>query len=58
MPSYVYECLACEQWVTVFRGINDPEVKPVCVLCGEVMARLFNITGVSFKGNGWGHQAR
>lgn len=58
MPAYEYECQSCDKSVTVVRSINDPEKKPVCVGCGQVMVRDYKVTGVSFKGNGWGKQAR
>lgn len=58
MPTYAYECNTCKESVTIVRSINDPEKKPTCVQCGKAMTRDYKVTGVSFKGNGWGSQAR
>lgn len=58
MPTYAYECDTCKESVVLTRGITEPEIKPVCVLCGKTMVRDYKVTGVSFKGNGWGKQAR
>ena len=58
MPTYAYECDGCKESVTIVRSITDTEKKPTCVQCGKTMSRDYKVTGVSFKGNGWGKQAR
>jgi putative FmdB family regulatory protein len=54
MPTYDYSCTLCEkQTVTVSRGLNDPEQRPICITCGNRMARVFGLSSVSFKGTGF-----
>lgn len=54
MPTYLYECKDCQQRVSVTRNITDPEQPPVCIECAKTMLKQYGLTGVSFKGNGWG----
>ena len=58
MPTYAYECNTCNESVTIVRSITDPEKKPACVGCGKTMTRNYEVTAITFKGNGWGKQAR
>jgi putative FmdB family regulatory protein len=58
MPTYAYECDTCKESVTIVRSITEPEKKPLCVQCGKGMTRDYKVTGLVFKGNGWGSQAR
>ncbi len=54
MPTYLYECKDCEQRVSVSRAITDQEIPPVCIECAKPMLKQFGLTGVTFKGSGWG----
>ncbi len=54
MPTYDYECSACEHTFELFQGINDP-VQRKCPECGKLkLKRLFGIgAAVVFKGSGF-----
>jgi putative FmdB family regulatory protein len=54
MPTYLYECKDCEQRVSVSRAMTDQEVPPICIECAKPMLKQFGLTGVTFKGSGWG----
>jgi putative FmdB family regulatory protein len=58
MPVYAYECDTCKESVTIVRSITEPEKKPMCLLCSKTMTRDYKVTGVAFKGTGWGKEAR
>jgi len=54
MPTYDYECDACNHTFEVFQGINDP-VKKKCPACGKnKLRRLFGGgAAIMFKGSGF-----
>lgn len=54
MPTYDYQCDACEHEFELFQGINDP-VKKKCPECGKLKLRRLFGTGaaVVFKGSGF-----
>jgi putative FmdB family regulatory protein len=54
MPTYDYECQACEHTFEHFQGINDPHLKK-CPECGKPkLKRLIGAGGaVVFKGSGF-----
>ena len=54
MPTYDYECSACNHTFEVFQGINDP-VKKKCPECGKnKLNRLFGTgAAIVFKGSGF-----
>jgi putative FmdB family regulatory protein len=54
MPTYDYECDACEHKFEHFQGINDPLLKK-CPECGKnKLRRLIGAGGaVVFKGSGF-----
>ena len=54
MPTYDYECDACEHAFELFQGINDP-VKRKCPECGKLKLRRLFGTGaaIMFKGSGF-----
>ena len=54
MPTYEYECSACDHTFEVFQGINDP-VKKKCPECGQLkLNRLFGTgAAIVFKGSGF-----
>ena len=55
MPAYEYKCLTCDNTLTIVRGIDQDETKPICIKCAEEMGREYDYAfGVSFKGTGWG----
>lgn len=54
MPTYDYQCDACEHTFEVFQGINDPK-KRKCPECGKLKLRRLLGAGaaVVFKGSGF-----
>lgn len=54
MPTYDYECDACNFTMELFQGIKDP-VKKKCPECGKnKLRRLFGTGGaIVFKGSGF-----
>ena len=54
MPTYEYECDACEHQFEVYQGINDPK-KRKCPECGKLKLRRLLGTGsaIVFKGSGF-----
>ena len=54
MPTYDYECEACDHSFELFQGINDP-VKRKCPICGKSKLRRLFGTGAAllFKGSGF-----
>lgn len=54
MPTYDYECDACQHTLEVFQGINDPLLKE-CPECGkDQLRRLFGGgAAIMFKGSGF-----
>jgi putative FmdB family regulatory protein len=54
MPTYDYECDACEHKFELFQGINDA-VQTKCPQCGKKkLRRLFGTGGaIVFKGSGF-----
>jgi putative FmdB family regulatory protein len=57
MPTYLYECKTCEQRVSINRAITEQEIPPVCIECAKPMLKQYGLTGVTFKGTGWGKDA-
>ena len=54
MPTYDYQCDACDHLFELYQGINDP-VKKKCPECGKLKLRRLLGTGaaVVFKGSGF-----
>ena len=54
MPTYDYECDACEHTFELFQGIND-SLKKKCPECGRLKLRRLFGTGAAivFKGSGF-----
>jgi putative FmdB family regulatory protein len=54
MPTYDYQCEACEHAFELFQGISDP-VKRKCPECGRLRLRRLFGTGAAllFKGSGF-----
>jgi len=54
MPTYDYECTACDYKFEHFQGINDP-VKRKCPKCGRLKLRRLIGAGAAivFKGSGF-----
>jgi putative FmdB family regulatory protein len=54
MPTYDYECTACEHTFELFQSISEP-VKRKCPECGRLKLRRLFGTGAAllFKGSGF-----
>ncbi len=54
MPTYDYQCSACEHQFEVFQPISAP-VKRKCPVCGELKLKRLIGTGAAivFKGSGF-----
>jgi putative FmdB family regulatory protein len=54
MPTYDYECAACDHSFELFQGINDPKKKK-CPACGKLSLRRLFGSGAAllFKGSGF-----
>jgi putative FmdB family regulatory protein len=54
MPTYDYQCQACDHTFEMFQGINDPHLTK-CPECGKPkLKRLMGIgAAVMFKGSGF-----
>ena len=54
MPTYEYQCDACDHLFELYQGINDPK-KRKCPECGKLKLRRLLGTGsaVVFKGSGF-----
>ncbi len=52
MPTYEYECIECKHRFDVFQSINDSPIEK-CVKCKGRVRKLFNSTGIIFKGSGF-----
>ena len=57
MPIYLYKCLECGYTVDIDHPMMDsPEV--LCPECSTACKKMPGIGAVSFKGGGWGKDAR
>jgi putative FmdB family regulatory protein len=58
MAIYEFKCQVCGNTGTVSRSIDSEGDIPApnCAGCGIPMERVWSLGGISFKGEGWGHQ--
>jgi len=52
MPTYEYLCTECGHRFDVFQSMSDEPVK-ICEKCGKDVRKVFNSTGIIFKGSGF-----
>jgi len=52
MPTYNYQCRACENSIEVHQAFSD-EPLTKCENCGGELRKVFGNLGVSFKGSGF-----
>ncbi len=52
MPTYEYQCLECGHRFDVFQSMKDEPIK-ICEKCGKPVRKIFNATGIIFKGSGF-----
>lgn len=57
MPAYDYKCPECAVIMHAKHGMDEtPEL--FCIKCRVQMNKTFSAPQVSFKGGGWGKDAR
>ena len=54
MPDYAWKCRLCGYRETIFKPFAVEWVIPDCPDCEVAMIRDYRISGVHFKGTGWG----
>lgn len=52
MPTYEYECRACNERVEVFQKITDDPLT-TCDACGGPLRKILFAAGIIFKGSGF-----
>ncbi len=52
MPTYEYQCTACQNRFERFQKFSDPPVTE-CPECGGNVRKVLFPAGVVFKGSGW-----
>ena len=55
MPLYDYKCTQCNEIISITHSIKD-EPQLACDNCGDKLQKQFGLGGITFKGEGWGHQ--
>jgi putative FmdB family regulatory protein len=54
MPTYEYKCSEKpEHRFTEIRGMNEDQRITECTECKKPVVRLFEVRGISFKGDGF-----
>lgn len=52
MPNYVYRGIDCPHEFEVYQSFSDDPLTE-CSECGKPVRRVFQPTGLVFKGSGW-----
>jgi putative FmdB family regulatory protein len=52
MPNYVYRGIDCPHEFEVYQSFSDDPLTE-CSDCGQPVRRVFQPTGLVFKGSGW-----
>jgi putative FmdB family regulatory protein len=52
MPTYGYECTACEDQFEIFQSIKD-DALTTCEKCGGGLRKRIYPVGIAFKGSGF-----
>lgn len=52
MPNYVYRGIDCPHEFEVYQSFSDDPLTD-CSECGQPVRRVFQPTGLVFKGSGW-----
>ena len=50
---YEYKCNKCKSVLEIERSIHAEANAPLCIDCHELMDRVWNTPGISFKGSGF-----
>ena len=54
MPDYAWKCRFCDFTQTIWKAFAAEWIIPICPECDTQMIRDYRISGVHFKGSGWG----
>lgn len=57
MPTYDYKCDKCNTDRSVQHSVHSNSAYH-CEKCGGEMRKVYSIAAVTFKGGGWGKDAR
>ncbi|NBV11576.1 MAG: FmdB family transcriptional regulator [Actinobacteria bacterium] len=52
MPTYQYQCNACEHAFEVVQSFTDAPIS-VCPECGKDVRKIYSNVGIVFKGSGF-----
>ena len=52
MPTYQYQCTACEHAFEAFQSFSD-EALTICPECKGEVKKVYSAVGVVFKGSGF-----
>lgn len=52
MPNYVYRGIDCPHEFEVYQSFSEDPLTD-CTECGKPVRRVFQPTGIVFKGSGW-----
>ena len=52
MPTYQYQCNACEHAFEVVQSFTDAAIS-VCPECGKDVRKIYSNVGIVFKGSGF-----
>ena len=55
MPTYEYECISCNIRYETVEKMGEATT-PYC--CNFMMRQIYHAPGLSFKGTGWGKDAK
>ena len=57
MPTYNFICPSCKETKDITYSITEDAPSVLCA-CGTEMKKTFSAPQVTFKGGGWGKDAR
>jgi len=53
VPTYDYNCLACDTTFETTRSYKERETEVVCPTCNQASTRIYSVGGIQFKGSGF-----
>ena len=55
MPTYEYQCAACEREMDIFQSMRDDALTscPECGVAGQIVRKISGGAGIIFKGSGF-----
>ncbi|NDB36744.1 MAG: zinc ribbon domain-containing protein [Actinobacteria bacterium] len=52
MPTYQYQCNACEHAFEIVQSFTDKPIS-ICPECGKEVRKIYSNVGIVFKGSGF-----